>query len=293
MRRRFCISVKCMVYIHHCQFSPTPLACKPCCLLFGVWRATTCEGRKFLTKGKGTVQTHQRIWKFFSSRKASHFVTSVGMVALLGTLFVGQARDTHTKSARVQAQPSIGCTLCATFEHTASSDIRLRARSHPLAFRKAIVRPAVVKDSSTGNTVKPATPTATPPAQTVTPTPVPSGPNPGVNVFPYPACTWWADQRYYQLHSIFVPWHSQANAWQWTDRAYQYGWHVSSSPVIGAIINLQPGVQGAGYLGHVGVVEKILSNGHVIASNTSWGAYPSSVTDIEFAPGPGVTFLWQ
>jgi surface antigen len=122
---------------------------------------------------------------------------------------------------------------------------------------------------------------------------VPSGSNPGVNVFPYPSCTWWADQRYYQLHGIFVPWHTQANAWQWTDRAYQYGWHVSSSPVPGAIINLQPGVQGAGYLGHVAVVEKILSNGHVIASNTSWGAYPTSVTDVEFAPGPGVTFLWQ
>ena len=137
------------------------------------------------------------------------------------------------------------------------------------------------------------TPAATPPTRTVTPTPVPSGPNPGVNVFPYPSCTWWADQRYYQLHGIFVPWHTQANAWQWTDRAYQYGWHVSSSPMPGAIINLQPGVQGAGYLGHVAVVEKILSNGHVIASNMSWGAYPASVTDVEFAPGPGVTFLWQ
>jgi surface antigen len=129
--------------------------------------------------------------------------------------------------------------------------------------------------------------------QTATPTSVPSGPNPGVNVFPYPSCTWWADQRYYQIHGIFVPWHTQANAWQWADRAYQYGWHVSRSPVLGAIINLQPGVQGAGYLGHVAVVEKILSNGHVIASNMSWGAYPASVTDVEFAPGPGVTFLWQ
>jgi len=122
----------------------------------------------------------------------------------------------------------------------------------------------------------------------------PHGPPVGArNFFPFGACTWWADQRYYQLHGIFVPWHSQANAWQWTDRAYQYGWHVSGSPVVGAIINLQPGVQGAGYLGHVGVVERILSNGHVIASNTSWGAYPSLVTDVEFAPGPGVTFLWQ
>lgn len=225
------------------------------------------------------------------------------MVALLGTLFAGHAQNTHTASTHLHVQPSIDCALCATFEHTASSDIHIPVHPHSIALKKVIVRPPAVKSPVTRNPVQSAvaatnppvhnTPTATPPPQTATPTPVPSGPNPGVNVFPYPSCTWWADQRYYQLHGIFVPWRTQANAWQWTDRAYQYGWHVSSSPIIGAIINLQPGVQGAGYLGHVGVVEKILSNGNVIASNTSWGAYPTSVTDVEFTPGPGVTFLWQ
>jgi N-acetylmuramoyl-L-alanine amidase len=78
-----------------------------------------------------------------------------------------------------------------------------------------------------------------------------------------------------------------------TFQSYQYGWHVSPSPVIGAIVNLQPGVQGAGGLGHAAVVERILSNGHVIASNMSWGAYPYSVTNVEFTPGPGVTFIWR
>lgn len=116
---------------------------------------------------------------------------------------------------------------------------------------------------------------------------------PGQNVFPYGACTWWADQRYYQLHGIFVPWHTQANAWQWTARAYQYGWHVSGKPVPGAIIDLQPWVEGAYGFGHVAVVEKILKNGHVIASNMSWGANPWQVTYVEFAPGPGVTFIYQ
>jgi surface antigen len=249
------------------------------------------------------VQKHQHIWKFFSSRKASNIVASVGMVALLGTLFVGHGQDTRIKSAQTQAQASIDCALCATFQRTASTNISRRIRPQPFATRKAIAHPAVVTAPPTRNipvrstpTTNPparSTPTTNPPTQTGTATPVPSGPNPGVNVFPYPSCTWWADQRYYQLHGIFVPWHSQANAWQWTDRAYQYGWHVSSSPVTGAIINLQPGVQGAGGLGHVGVVERILSNGHVVASNMSWGAYPSSVTDVEFTPGPGVTFLWQ
>src|SRR6266446_11009468 len=63
------------------------------------------------------------------------------------------------------------------------------------------------------------------------------------NVFPYGSCTWWADQRYFQIHGIFVPWRTQSDAWEWTARASQFGWHVSSSPVWGAIIDLQPGVQ--------------------------------------------------
>jgi surface antigen len=111
------------------------------------------------------------------------------------------------------------------------------------------------------------------------------------NVFPYGECTWWADQRYYQIHGVFVPWTTQSDAWQWTARAYQFGWHVSGSPSVGAIIDLQPWVQGAYGLGHVAVVEQVLSNGHVIASNMNWGGYPWQVTYVEFAPGPGVTFI--
>ena len=111
------------------------------------------------------------------------------------------------------------------------------------------------------------------------------------NYFPYGQCTWWANQRYHQLHGIYVPWLSQSNAWQWTDRARQFYWQVSSKPSPGAIINLQPWVQGAYGLGHVAVVERILANGHVIASNMNWGSHPNKVTYVEFAPGRGVTFI--
>ncbi len=112
-----------------------------------------------------------------------------------------------------------------------------------------------------------------------------------VNVFPYGQCTWWANQRYSQLHGVYVPWRTQSDAWGWTDRAYQFGWHVSSSPTVGSIIDLQPWVQGAYGLGHVAVVEQVLSNGHVIASTMNWGAYPWQVTYVQFSPGPGVTFI--
>jgi surface antigen len=112
-----------------------------------------------------------------------------------------------------------------------------------------------------------------------------------VNVFPYGQCTWWANQRYFRIHGVFVPWRTQSNAWEWTARAYQFGWHVSSSPIVGSIIDLQPWVEGAYGLGHVALVEQVLSNGHVIASTMNWGAYPWLVTYVEFAPGPGVTFI--
>ncbi len=111
------------------------------------------------------------------------------------------------------------------------------------------------------------------------------------NPFPYPYCTWWADQRFYELHGFYVPWRIESDAWQWTARAYQFGWTVSNTPTVGSIIDLQPWVQGAYGDGHVGVVEKILSNGHVIASNMSWGSDPYVVVDVEFAPGPDVTFI--
>jgi len=111
------------------------------------------------------------------------------------------------------------------------------------------------------------------------------------NPFPYPQCTWWADERYHQLHGVYVPWTTNANAWQWTARAYEFGWHVSGRPTVGSIIDLQPWVQGAYSSGHVGVVEQVLRNGHVIASSMNWGSNPYAVSYTEFAPGAGVTFI--
>jgi surface antigen len=114
-----------------------------------------------------------------------------------------------------------------------------------------------------------------------------------MNAFPYGQCTWWANQRYHQLHGIFVPWKTNANAAQWVVRAYQYGWHVSRTPTVGSIIVLQGGVQGAFYLGHVGVVEQLLRNGTVIASSMNWGSHPGTVSSSTFHSGPGVAFIRQ
>jgi len=110
------------------------------------------------------------------------------------------------------------------------------------------------------------------------------------NAFPYGQCTWWASQRFFQMHGVYVPWAMNANAWQWTARANEFHWRVSGRPSVGSIIVLQPWVQGAYNLGHVAVVEHILKNGHVIASNMNWGGN-RSVVNVEFAPGPGVSFI--
>lgn len=111
------------------------------------------------------------------------------------------------------------------------------------------------------------------------------------NTFPFGQCTWWADQRYYQLHGILVPWRTDAFAANWVDRAHQFGWHVSNTPIVGSIMVLQPGIQGAYSSGHVGVVERLLGNGSVIASSMNWGANPKMVTEYTFHPGPGVAFI--
>ena len=111
------------------------------------------------------------------------------------------------------------------------------------------------------------------------------------NTYPYPACTWWADQRYYQLHRYFVPWHSNAMAWQWATRARQYHWSISARPKVGAIVDMQPWVQGAYGGGHVAVVERVLRGGTVVASSMSWGANPYVVVYMQVRPGPGITFL--
>jgi surface antigen len=111
------------------------------------------------------------------------------------------------------------------------------------------------------------------------------------NAFPYGQCTWWANQRYYELHRGFVPWRSNANAFQWVSRAIEFGWHVSDDPIVGSIMVLQPGIEGAYGLGHVGVVEQVLRDGRVIASSMNWGSHPGMVTQATYVLGSGVSFL--
>jgi N-acetylmuramoyl-L-alanine amidase len=111
------------------------------------------------------------------------------------------------------------------------------------------------------------------------------------NVFPYPNCTWWANQRYYQLHRYFVPWRINAMAWQWSARAQQFRWNVSSRPSLGSIVDMQPWTQGAQGAGHVAIVERLLHGGTVVVSSMNWGINPYAVVYMQVRIGSGITFI--
>lgn len=227
------------------------------------------------------MQTHKRIWQYFRSHRSARVALGYGCALLalaatflnggIGGLAFAQSTSTCAKGDLAYTVKS-GDTLSRIAE-------RYNMDWHKLATYNHLANPNRIYRNQTicvpGSAAK----------QSGQPT------KGTFNPYPHGQCTWWADQRYHQLHGIYVPWLYNSDAWQWTTRARQYHWHVSSSPTVGAIMDLQPWVQGAYDYGHVAVVEQILSNGDVIASSMNWGDDPSDVTYAEFSPGSGVTFI--
>ncbi len=113
----------------------------------------------------------------------------------------------------------------------------------------------------------------------------------GPGRFFYGQCTDWANRRYHALTGHYVPW--LGNAYQWLAGAYNYGWNVSSKPVVPSIIVLQPDVEGAGGYGHVAVVESINPDGSVVTSDYNWAGNWAVETFVTFTPGPGVAFVYH
>lgn len=110
------------------------------------------------------------------------------------------------------------------------------------------------------------------------------------NSYPEGQCTYYANARYHELTGFYVPW--TGNAKDWASLANGSGWTVSATPVAPSIICLQPGIQGANAVyGHVGVVESV-GNGVVATSNQNWGSTPQNVVNVNFTPGPGVSFIY-
>lgn len=228
------------------------------------------------------MRIHQRVWHYFRQHKVSTILVKGGQVTFLGLLLVGATLDIGSKEAQAH-------TNCAAGEHLydglkgSREGVRLELQGlpHPTqhpdyshSLQQTCLRAWIEGNSKrfagkAHNSRK------------------------AYNIFPYGQCTWWANQRYFQLHGTYVPWKTKANAWQWKFRAFQFHWHVSTKPKVGAIIDLQPWVEGAYTMGHVAIVERVLGNGHVIASTMNWGAFPGRVSYVEFAPRQGVSFISQ
>ena len=118
-----------------------------------------------------------------------------------------------------------------------------------------------------------------------------AGPGGVGNHFFFGQCTYWASMRYYALTGHWVPW--LGNAWQWAAGASASGWIISGAPHLHSIIVLQPGVQGAGWYGHVAIVEQINADGSVLTSNYNWAGNWGRETFVTFMPGSGVSFVWM
>ena len=248
------------------------------------------------------MRKHRQVLSYFEQRSASTFVVNCSGAVLLGLLFLGITLGTNAGKAHAQSRAACasgdrvytvvgGDSLSRIAYHFGTNWGVLASYNHfsnpnLIYVNQVICIPGRRSVSAGGYSSPPLSHAPVSPPLANYNAPIGSG-----NVFPYGACTWWANQRYFQLHRVYVPWRTQSEAWQWTARAYQFGWHVSRTPSVGSIVDLQPWVEGAYGGGHVAVVEKVLPGGRVIASNMSWGAYPWQVTYVRFAPGPGVTFI--
>ncbi len=241
------------------------------------------------------MRNYQRFWQYFSRhRTVSIVVGHVCVLMVLGLVLLGNTMGFNLFGAFAHAACASGDAVYRVRSGDTLGGIAARYHTtwQKLAAYNHISNPNVIYVAQTicvpgGTVFHPGrfgngggnTGGGTPPAKG-------SG-----NPFPYGECTWYANERFHELHGIYVPWTTNSNAWQWQYRAYDFHWHVSSTPTVGAIIDLQPWVQGAYGYGHVAVVERVLGNGRVLASTMNWGVYYWEVTYVQFSAGPGVSFI--
>ena len=112
----------------------------------------------------------------------------------------------------------------------------------------------------------------------------------GLNRFFYGQCTYWANKRYHDLTGVWVPWLGNADEWAW--QAPAYGWNTSSTPRLHSIMVFQPYIEGAGYYGHVAIVESINGTDILTSNWNAAGAAWATTTYIHNYPRQGVTFIW-
>ena len=174
----------------------------------------------------------QQGWKLFQQYSGVRLVVKLCCIGLAGFAFLTITAALNVSGARAQSSCASGDrahvvvrgeTLGGIARRYGISWQRLASYNHlanpNLIFANHVI--CVPGQGRASGTSRNSQPTHTHPANNH---PTQSHPSRGgSNPFPYGQCTWYADQRYFQLHGIYVPWRNQANAYQWTARAYQYG----------------------------------------------------------------------
>ncbi|HUY78802.1 MAG TPA: CHAP domain-containing protein [Ktedonobacterales bacterium] len=103
-------------------------------------------------------------------------------------------------------------------------------------------------------------------------------------------CTWWAQHMRGDENLRHM-----GNAQYWAGSAAARGYSVGSTPVVGATVVFQPGVQGAGGAGHVAHVERVYPDGWFLISemNFYWNGGGWGRVDYRYAhSGWGVQFIY-
>ncbi len=81
------------------------------------------------------------------------------------------------------------------------------------------------------------------------------GSNPGASG----QCTWWAENEFHQFNGVYVdtlgP--NNGNAMFWGENAQSHGWTITTQPQVNSIVVFQPGIDGAGSVGHVAWVSAV------------------------------------
>lgn len=110
------------------------------------------------------------------------------------------------------------------------------------------------------------------------------------NYYPWGQCTWWAAQQRLDENLEGL-----GNAWSWAYNASRNGLSTGTTPVVGATVVFQPGVQGASSLGHVAHVVAVYGNGSFQVSEMNYYANGGGFGIVSYRTayvGWGVSFIY-
>lgn len=122
---------------------------------------------------------------------------------------------------------------------------------------------------------------------------VPRGATTTGNYYPGGQCTWYAEQEAAQYTGLWLK--SFGNAMYWAGNAAASGWAVAATPRIGSVIVFQPGVDGAGGVGHVAFVTNYYpSTGRVVISEMNFAGlgHVDTRTITNGINNPGIRYIY-